>query len=140
MSFVSLSGKYHRDKKSPSTGAEDLGDRHWKTAFSDSGWRHLTMDCAQGLARQCGSCTGTGCTELLLRCIFGKIWPKCKNSIFYNPNLSLSHGREVGNGCATFSMHFKCSGWCGTRAWRYPTPAQTPRHFTTHLTESPTVL
>lgn len=101
MSFVSLSGKYHRDKKSPPIGAEDLGDRHWKNAFSDSGWRFLTMDHAWGLARQCGSCMGSGCTELLFRCIFGKIWPKCKNMIFSNANLSLSCGREVGNGCAT---------------------------------------
>ena len=122
-------------------GQRMLGDRDWKTAFSDSSWRHSTMECAQGLARQHGSHrTGNVCTELLFG--FFEIWPTCKNLTFCNPKLSLSCGRKIEKDRATSPCTAAADALAGsgTRARRYRAPAQAPQALQHCLTESPPVL
>lgn len=136
MSFVSLSGKYHCDKKSPCIGAEDLGDRHWKTAFSDSGWRYLTMDQA---SRQHGSCMGVAAQSPCSDAFLVRFAPNVKiRSFAIQIFLCLVEGKLGMAVPPLLPFSSTCSGWCGTRAWRHPAPAQPPRHFSTNLTESPT--
>lgn len=130
MPFVSFSEKISLVIKSLLLlGQRMLGDSDWKTAFSDSDWRHLTMECAWGLARQHRSCcTGNVCTQLLFRCAFLKFWHKHKNAIFCHPKLSPSSGGKLGK-----AMHPLCApiavdalAGSGTRAQRYHIPAQAP--------------
>lgn len=121
---------------SPSFGAEDARRQGLKTAVSDSGWRHSTAECARGSARQHGShCSGKVCPELLFRRVFLKIWPKSKKSIFGDPKLSLSCGRNMEKDRATSPCTTAADALAGsgTRAQRYH---QAPRALRHHRTES----